>query len=372
MFLFETDLYINCLFQIAFVELVERMSYYGTTAVYSNFISKKRHTRTGAALHPHNPNAAAGALGMGKQVAFSLTTFNAFWVYCCPLLGAWIADTYLGRFKTIFYSVLVAEVGHLILVASAAPSVLDTPHGSLSAFILGLIVMGLGTGTFKPNISPLIAEQIPQEIMRVETTPTGEKVIVDPAVTTTRIYNYFYLFINIGALIGQISMVYAERYVGFWLAFLIPTVMFIVCIPVLLFCKKIYIMRPPSGNVMGPAFRLLFKALGSKVSLNPVKTVKGWRDGTMWDNIKPSALGERQPSWYKFDDAWVDEVRRGFRACGVFFWVPIFWLAYRQMDSNLTQMCSVMQLGGVPNDILSNLDPLAIIILVPSKSFSPW
>lgn len=357
------------IYTIAFVELVERMSYYGTIAVYSNFIAKPKVTPTGAALHPHDDEAQPGALGLGKQVAFSLTTFNAFWVYCCPLLGAWIADTYLGRFKTIVYSVIVAEVGHIILVASSAPSVLNHPHRSLGVFVLGLLIMGLGTGTFKPNISPLIAEQVPQEKMRVEQRGS-ERVIVDPAVTATRIYNWFYLFINIGALAGQLGMAYAERYVGFYLAYLIPTVFFILALPVLLYCKKFYIMRPPAGNVMGPAFKLLFKALGLGWTWNPVTTWKNWNDGTMWDKVKPSTLGVNKPSWYKFDDAWVDEVARGFGACSVFFWVPIFWLAYRQMDSNLTQMCSTMTLHGVPNDVLSNFDPIAIIIIVPSKSSS--
>jgi POT family proton-dependent oligopeptide transporter len=340
------------------------MSYYGTVAVYSNYIAGPLTTPTGAATEPNDPEAQPGALGMGKQIAFSITTFNAFWVYVCPLFGAWIADTYLGRFKTILYSVLVAEIGHLILVASSAPSVLEKPNTALGVFILGLIIMGLGTGTFKPNISPLIAEQVPQEKMRVETRGT-QRVIVDPAVTVTRIYNWFYLFINIGALVGQISMVYAERYVGFWLAYLIPTVMFVVAIPVLVFCKKYYILRPPSGNVMGPAFKLLFKALGKGMSANPITTYRNWNNGTMWQAVKPSTLGANKPKWYNFDDAWVDEVARGFGACTVFFWVPIFWLAYRQMDSNLTQMCATMQLGGVPNDILSNLDPIAIIIIVP-------
>jgi POT family proton-dependent oligopeptide transporter len=163
------------------------MSYYGTIAVYSNFIAKPLTTPTGAALDPSDTEAIPGALNLGKQVAFSLTTFNAFWVYVCPLLGAWIADTYLGRYKTILYSVLVAEVGHLILVASAAPAVIKNANTSLGVFILGLIIMGLGTGTFKPNIAPLIAEQVPQEKMRVEVRGT-ERVIVDPAVTVTRIY----------------------------------------------------------------------------------------------------------------------------------------------------------------------------------------
>jgi POT family proton-dependent oligopeptide transporter len=356
------------IYTIAFVELVERMSYYGTTAVYSNYIAKPLVTPTGAALHPHADNAQPGALGLGKQVAFSLTTFNAFWVYCCPLLGAWIADTYLGRFKTIVYSVIVAEIGHVILVASSAPSVIKQPHAALGAFVIGLMVMGLGTGTFKPNISPLIAEQVPQERLRVETTAKGERIIVDPAVTATRIFNWFYLFVNIGALVGQLGMAYAERYVGFYLAFLIPTVFFLLCLPVLLVCKKFYVMKPPAGNVMGPAFKLLFKALGTGITWSPIKTWKNWNDGTMWTNVKPSTLGANAPKWYKFDDAWVDEVARGFRACGVFFWVPIFWLAYRQMDSNLTQMCSTMALHGIPNDVLSNLDPISIIIIVPSKS----
>lgn len=353
------------IYTIAFIELVERLSYYGTIAVYSNFIAKPLVTPTGAALDPNSDEAQPGALGKGKQVAFSLTTFNAFWVYCCPLLGAWVADTYLGRYKSIVISVIIAEIGHLILVASSAPSVLAKPETSLGVFILGLIIMGLGTGTFKPNISPLIVEQIPQDNMKIKVLETGERVIVDPAATVTRIYNYFYMFVNLGALGGQLGMVYAERYVGFWLAFAIPTIMFVVCLPVLWICKKFYIMHPPAGNVMGPAFKLLFKALGHGVVANPLQTWRNWKTGDGWDKVTPSYLGDSAPAWYNFDDAWVYEVKRGFGACSVFFWVPIFWLAYRQMDSNLQQMCATMQLNGVPNDLLQNLDPIAIIIIVP-------
>jgi len=56
-------------------------------------------------------------------------------------------------------------------------------------------------GGFKPNISPLVAEQMPMDRMYVRPNPkTGERELVDPAVTITRIYLYFYLFINVGAL----------------------------------------------------------------------------------------------------------------------------------------------------------------------------
>jgi hypothetical protein len=61
--------------------------------------------------------------------------------------------------------------------------------------------------------------------MQVKTTSKGERVIMDPAVTVSRVYLYFYMMINVGSLVGSIGMVYAEKYVGFWLSFLLPTLM---------------------------------------------------------------------------------------------------------------------------------------------------
>jgi len=66
-----------------------------------------------------------------------------------------------------------------------------------------------------------------------------------------------------------------------------------------------------------------------------------------------------------FDDQWVDEVARGFAACSVFLWIPLYWLTYNQLNNNLTSQAAVMKLNGLPNDILSNLDPFALIILIP-------
>ena len=128
---------------------------------------------------------------MGQRASTGLTTFDQFWAYVIPLFGAYIADTYTGRFRLIWMSVLVGITGHIILTASAIPAVLDRGRGgSLAAFIIGDIVMGLGTGGFKPNISPLIAEQIPHERIYVKLLKSGERVIVDPAVTLSRVYNW--------------------------------------------------------------------------------------------------------------------------------------------------------------------------------------
>jgi len=66
-----------------------------------------------------------------------------------------------------------------------------------------------------------------------------------------------------------------------------------------------------------------------------------------------------------FDDAWVEEVARGLTACKIFLWYPVFWLAYNQMTNNLTSQAATMELNGVPNDLINNLNPLTLIIFIP-------
>lgn len=57
---------------------------------------------------------------------------------------------------------------------------------------------GEGTGAFKSNISPLIAEQAAGTRLVVKELSNGKRVIEDPAVTTSRVMMRFYLCINVG------------------------------------------------------------------------------------------------------------------------------------------------------------------------------
>ncbi|KAK4646398.1 hypothetical protein QC761_210110 [Podospora bellae-mahoneyi] len=352
------------IYTIAFVELCERFSYYGTTAVFTNFIQQKLpdNSTTGASYDIEN--GQAGALGLGQRTSFSLTTFNAFWQYTMPLFGAYVADSWLGRYRTIGAALGIDIVGHILLIISGLPPVIKNPNGALAAFTLGIITMGVGTGGFKPNVNPLIVEQLDLERMVIRTLPTGERVIVDPAATASRVYHYFYLFINLGALAGQLSMVYCEHYVGFWLSYTLPTIMLCFCPLVMLWGRRRYKRVPPAGSVLGRAFKIFALANKGRWSLNPVKTYKNLHDGTFWENVKPSKI-QNKPKWMDFNDAWVDEVRRGFNACAVFMWYPLFWLCYNQINNNLISQAATMKLGGVPNDVLTNLNPFALIIMIP-------
>ncbi|PWN48494.1 PTR2-domain-containing protein [Violaceomyces palustris] len=351
-------------YAIAVCELAERFSYYGCQQVFQNFVQWPRPSTSRAGAG--GSNNQSGALGKGQQTATGINTFNQFWVYCMPLLGAYLADTRWGRFKTICIAIAIALVGHVLLIVSSIPSVLDNPDGAMACFVIAIIVMGLGTGWFKSSISPMIAEQVKGTKQSVTTLPTGERVIVDPTLTVARIFMYFYLFINIGALGGQLGMSFSEKYVGFWLAYSLPTIVFMICIPVLFWGRNKYVKTPPSGSVYAECIRLWRFAARGRFSWNPIRCWKQMTADDFWENAKPSKqLGESKPRWMTFDDAWVDEVRRGFKACTVFIWIPAYWLCYNQIVNNLTSQAGTMIVNGLPNEVTSNLDPFALIIFIP-------
>ncbi|KAL8682056.1 MAG: hypothetical protein Q9224_001884 [Gallowayella concinna] len=352
-------------YTIAFVELCERFSYYGTTIVFVNFIQQP--LPPGSTTGASGTKGQSGALGFGQRASTGLSTFNSMWAYFMPLVGAYMADQYWGRYKTIQVSIFIAIVGHIILIIATLPSVIAHPNGAIACFSVGLIIFGIGTGGFKPNISPLIAEQYeskhPKQYIQVK--KSGERVIVDPTMTISRIYMYFYLMINVGALAGQIGMVYAEKYVGFWLSFLLPTCLFLCCPTVMFLMRNKYARRPPTGSVLTKALKLWTFAMRGRWSANPAKTFKNMRSDDFWESVKPSRLGSAKPVWMTFDDVWVDEVRRGFKACTVFLWIPIYWLAYNQMTTNLISQAATMELHGAPNDLINNIDPVALVIFIP-------
>ncbi|KAF7560215.1 hypothetical protein G7046_g3923 [Stylonectria norvegica] len=341
------------MFTIAFVELCERFSYYGSSVLYTNFVGKPLPdgSVTGA---PLDPEGQAGALGMGTAASQGISLFNQFFAYIMPLVGAWIADARLGRFWTIHIAIGISTIAHVILVAASAPGVIVKPDAAFGAFIIGLLTLCVGTGFFKANVSPLLAEQNEDTVMRVEV-QKGERVIIDPALTNTRIFLYFYLCINLGSMVGQIAMVYVEKYEGFWLAFLIPTIMFLTAPLVLWSQKKNYKLSPPTGSLLSKFLRM-FRYVQKRGSFFKPN----------WELAKPSNVPvSERPSWMTYDDAWVDEVRRGLMACKVFLFLPIFFLAYNQMTGNLTLQASTMELHGTPNDIMQNLNPISIVLMIP-------
>merc|ERR1712093_664748 len=139
---------------------------------------------------------------------------GSLWCYVTPILGAVVADQYLGKYKTLIIFACVYIVGLLILVLTSLPTSLENGAG-MGGFVAAILIIGIGTGGIKSNVAPLIADQYQRKKMAIKTiVKTGERVIIDPAVTIQRIYLIFYCCINIGAL-SLLATPYMERDIKF-------------------------------------------------------------------------------------------------------------------------------------------------------------
>ena len=126
--------------------------------------------------------------------------------------------------------------------------------------------MGLGAGAIKSNVSPLIAEQYSGKI-RKKVLKSGETVIISPALTYQRIYMYFYAAINLGST-AAISASFIARDHGYWVAFLVPTIVFAIVPIVLLLGKRLYVRTPPRGSIiLEVRFSFVFAFIPSDCSL---------------------------------------------------------------------------------------------------------
>ncbi|KUI73365.1 Peptide transporter PTR2 [Cytospora mali] len=327
-------------FLVCVIELCERFTYYGLSGPFQNYIENSY----GGSL--------PGAIGMGQTGATGLTDFFQFWCYVTPVLGAVISDQYLGKYWTIFYSALIYMVGNLILFLTSLPVAIEN-GAALGGLIAAMIVIGLGTGGIKSNVSPLIAEQYENTTPFIKTLKSGERVIVDPSTTISRIYMIFYMMINIGSL-SSIATTELEAHVGFWAAYLLPFLMFIVGFAVLVAGKSKYKMRPPQGSIIPKAFKVMWIAITNKGNFNAAKPE--------YQEEFSSSGRKRIITW---DSIFVEEVKRALVACKVFIFFPVYWVVYSQMLNNFISQAGQMQLHGIPNDLMQNWDPITIIIFIP-------
>lgn len=213
-----------------------------------------------------------------------------------------------------------------------------------------MIIIGLGTGGIKANVSPLIAEQYTNTKQRIKVLRSGERVIVDPAVTIQRVYMIFYLCINLGSL-SAIATTEMELHIDFWAAYLLPLCMFIVGFVAIVVGKKFYVQRPPRDSVIAHAFKAMWIGLNHRFNM---------------DAAKPSYRDEVGGSYATpWDDQFILEIKRALVACRVFVFFPVYWVVYGQMLNNFISQAGQMQLHGIPNDIMQNIDPLTIIVFIP-------
>ena len=150
-------------------ELCERLAFYGLTGSLTVFL--------------------AGNLGRDKAAATEMTSVFTAVTYLTPLLGGYVADAKLGRYKTILLFSLLYLVGMVMCVVGSIPS-----YNSAPLFLAGLLgFVALGAGGIKPNVVVLGADQFPEPAAHA-----SQEELAAHTATKTTYFNYFYWTINIG------------------------------------------------------------------------------------------------------------------------------------------------------------------------------
>lgn len=154
-----------------FTEMWERFSYYGMRAIL---------------VFAMVAAADAGGLGLDEKQASAIYGLYTAAAYLAALPGGWIADRILGAQRAVWYGGIVIAAGHFTM---AVPTT--------QTFFLGLVLIALGTGLLKPNISAMV----------------GALYHDDPSRRDAG-FSLFYMGINLGALLGQILCGYLGEKVG--------------------------------------------------------------------------------------------------------------------------------------------------------------
>ncbi|KAB2495147.1 peptide MFS transporter [Priestia endophytica] len=177
-------------------EAWERFSYYGMRAILVLYLTA---------------TVASGGLGVDKATALSLYGTFTSAVYITPMIGGYLTDRFLGRRLAITLGGIIMAVGNFSIFL----------HQSTTALYIGLALLIIGNGFFKPNISTLVGDLYEENDPRRDGAFTifymGINVgaFFAPLVVGLMSYKYGFLTAAIGMIVGQILFnTLAKRYLG--------------------------------------------------------------------------------------------------------------------------------------------------------------
>ncbi|XP_006869411.1 PREDICTED: solute carrier family 15 member 2 isoform X1 [Chrysochloris asiatica] len=312
---------------IAFIvvnEFCERFSYYGMKAVLTLYFLYFLHWDEDT----------------------STSIYHAFSSLCyfTPILGAAIADSWLGKFKTIIYLSLVYVLGHVIKSLGAIPIFGgQTLHRVLA--VIGLSLIALGTGGIKPCVAAFGGDQFEEK----------------HAKERTKYFSIFYLSINAGSLIstfitpmlrGDIQCFGEDCYA---LAFGIPGLLMVIALVVFTLGSRMYKKPPPEGNIVAQVVKCIWFAISNRFKnrSGDVPKRQHWLD---WAT-------EKYPKQLILD------VKALTRVLFLYIPLPMFWALLDQQGSRWTLQATRMDgnLGFfvLQPDQMQVLNPLLVLIFIP-------
>lgn len=155
-----------------FTEMWERFSYYGMRGFLIFYMTA---------------NNATGGMGLDTATAAAIYGTYTSMVYLMSVPGGWFADQVLGQRRAVLYGGILIAAGHFSLAVPAS-----------AMFYAGLVLIVLGTGLLKPNISVIVGQLYEARDIRRD---SG--------------FSIFYMGINMGAFLGPLVTGYLAQDAGF-------------------------------------------------------------------------------------------------------------------------------------------------------------
>ncbi|KAK9745536.1 POT family [Popillia japonica] len=301
-------------------EFCERFSYYGMRTILSLYLTD--------ILLFSNDDA--------KVIYHAFTML----VYFFPVFGAMLADSLLGKFKTIFYVSIIYACGNIILAMSACPP-LNFPAVAFS--MVGLLLIALGSGGIKPCVSAFGGDQfkLPQQALQL-----------------TTFFSMFYFSINAGSLISTTVTPILRSDVHcfdddscYSLAFGVPGILMITSIVIFVLGKPLYFIRQPEGNMVIRVSKCIATALKEKSKSKEKK--EHWLDHAT--EIHGKQL--------------VTDVKALLKVLLLYIPLPVFWALFDQQGTGWTFQARIMNgdIGfyTILPDQMQVINPLLILIFIP-------
>ncbi|XP_023539304.1 protein NRT1/ PTR FAMILY 8.1-like [Cucurbita pepo subsp. pepo] len=211
-------------------ECCERLAYYGMSTNLVNYLQIR--------------------LNMDNVAASNSVTSWSGTCYLTPLIGAFLADAYLGRYWTIAsFSIFYVFGMTLLTMAASVPglkpscdnTVCHPTGGQTAVTFIALYLIALGTGGIKPCVSSFGADQFDEN-------DEGERK------KKSSFFNWFYFSINVGAMIASSVLVWIQMNVGWGWGFGVPAVAMAIAVVFFFSGSSLYRLQKPAGS---PLTRIL-------------------------------------------------------------------------------------------------------------------
>jgi POT family proton-dependent oligopeptide transporter len=329
-----------------FTELWERFSYYGMRALLVLFMVA---------------TVAEGGLGFDDATATAIYGLYTAGVYLAALPGGWLADRVFGQQNAIWYGGIIIAAGHIVLSLPGLGLV-----GEHYGFFFGLILIVVGTGLLKPNISSCVGELYPEGGSRRD---AG--------------YVLYYMGINVGAFLGPLICGWLRVDMGWHWGFAAAAVGMIAGLVVYRATQKHlgdFGMQPhPTPPGREGQVRFMKLAIYAGTALLFVLTVLGLEGVVTFDAVSLSqasvyvivAVAALFFGRVLFDGGLTTlERNRTVVLVALFIGAALFWSGFEQAGSSLNlfaERYTAREMLGIviPAEWFQSLNPLYILIFAP-------